>query len=451
MGCFAQPLTIESVLKSSAQHYPTIQVAVEKLREQQSKFMVSEGAFDAKLDVAYMDRPEGYYTGDHSSIMLLQPLQPLNATFFAQYRRSDGSFPIYEDALITDDDEMSLGLTISLLRNRDIDSRRFKLFEQAGYVNVATLDVLKTFFSIQIKSYKVYLDWVSAGLEYYVYKRLLDIAQQRQVALEEKAKQGDIAEIATIENKQLILQRQGSLVEAKRKFDNVSISLSLFYRTSLGRPQVITLEQLPTAFPDISDIDLGAFHDKINELSDINPEMQQLVAQGEILDRQHQLAQNDVMPELDLTWKSADDLGDSDLALSMGESVVSLKFSLPIQQRRQRGALDEVRAKQRQLELQKQFALETLQAEFKRVLTNLKRARELMAVTEEQVSLAKKMETFERVLFENGQSDFFRTNFREITTAKAEIQHIHAQKKMLSVSAELHAMMLNRDIFFFQD
>ena len=444
----SESVTVSDILKSSSTFYPDVHIALERLREQEGSYLAATGAFDTHLDWDYSDRLNGYYSGEQQTLKLTQPFQQFNTKLFAQYRRSDGNFPIYEDELYTDDNEFGIGLTVSLLRNRAIDPKRFKLFKNAGNIEIAKLKLTETLFGIQHSAYNSYLKWVSAGLEYDVYKQLLSIANKRQKAINEKVKRGDAPNILKVENSQLISMRKELLLKAKQKLQNASISLSLFYRDMQGNPITLSQKNLPKKFPTLKLLNIENLKLEIHELTQANPRLSQLDTELEITAKETDLNQNNLLPELDLTFKHSDDSGNTNPERSPAESMVSLQFSLPIQRRLDNGHRDSIMAKQKQLTLKRQLTLDKLHAQFNKLLNNLTAAKQLLSLSKQQIKAAKQLEKAEWTLFTNGQSDFLRTNIREVNTVKAQINYIQAQKNLISIYTDLYALMWDKSVFF---
>jgi len=206
----AVPLTLDSVLDSSRERYPQVLAAREKIRAQAGKLLSSEGAFDLYAEQTNKSRLSGYYDGRYSSTKLVQPLSDFNTNVYGGYRVSGGDFPIYEDEAFTlDAGEFKVGAVFSLLRDRDIDSRRAGLRDSRLALDQTELDALLTRVRVQHDAMTAYVDWIAAGEALAVYRDLLQLAEARNDGLDTRVQEGDLANIYLNENRQYILRRRG--------------------------------------------------------------------------------------------------------------------------------------------------------------------------------------------------------------------------------------------------
>lgn len=442
----SQTIELEDVLKSSALNFPKIQEALAKIDETEGKITASLGAFDSTVEGSYYRRMSGFYSGRIQDTKIVKPFQNFNAKASIGYRRSDGTFPIYEDYFFTNDDgELNAKLSLSLLRNRDIDPRRFKLFQNKIELDQSKLNLLATQLSVQSDAYQAYLDWVAAGFELKVYRSLLAIAEDRQSALEQKVERGDLPDIALIENTQFILQRREVVEEAKRKLENTANFLSMFMRDDSGDPYAISTKNLPKTFPMEKNISLSSMNDAMNTIVALNPNLRQLDNEISQAVNRVKLGENAMKPSVDLELSAADDFGDGSQTREDFESAVRLNVSFPLQTRLGEGEIQQGNAIKRQIEHRKNLQLEQLRVGFENILSNVRAAQKILNITAKEIEVTKKMETAERKRFENGQSDFFLVNIREINTVNAQIDNIKAKKYLSSAYANYLVAILDTD------
>ena len=65
------------------------------------------------------------------------------------------------------------------------------------------------------------------------------------------------------------------------------------------------------------------------------------------------------------------------------------------------------------------------------IVNDINAADDIVDLTVQEISATKKMEKAERKRFDNGQSDFFLVNIRELNAADARIKFINAQRDYL--------------------
>lgn len=438
-------ITLERVLEYSADHFPDIKIALARIAEQEGDVLESLGAFDASVESSYYRRLNGFYSGRISDTKIVKPLREFGARASVGYRNSDGDFPVYEDYFFTNDSgELNASLSLSLLRNRDIDPERFSLAQNEIALDKAYIDLLETRINVQMQAYKSYLDWLALGKQYKVYQSLLQIAIDRQDALKERARRGDIPQIAITENRQFILQRQETLLEAQRKFENAGNKLSMFVGMEYS-DDVFGLSAMPKKFPIPEKFNAKDMNQSIAGIIQRTPSIQKLGVDAQMADNQVTLGENNILPAVDLEVNAADDLGRDTRSRDPFESTARLSVSIPLQTRFGQGRINKGQALKKQIENKRQLELQKLRINFENILNNYQTAHKILGVTEEEIEVTQKMEVAERSMFDNGQSDFFLVNIREVNKANAQINNIGASKYKASVYADFLAMSLNLD------
>jgi outer membrane protein TolC len=436
-----QALEPHDVLASSLKHFPDILKAAQELAASDARIRNAEGAFDASIEQSLSSRPNGFYSGKQADTRLVKPLPFMNTKLYGGYRVSDGSFPIYDDKLITNSGgEYLFGFQMSLLRDRMIDGRRLKLYNNQISRDSADIDMLLTKVAIQHDALYHYWHWVAAGHVKKVYASLLTIAEERQSGLKERVRRGDTAEIYLTENQQYLLKRQAQLNDAQRELIVRANQLSLYLRNQGGAPLVAKPEEVPPAFPQTL-----TPYDRDNLLTALEkrPELQRIHQQIAIQNNEVNIGENMQLPKADVSMEMSDDSGSGSLSRAPYETRVMLNVSIPLQQRLGEGRASEAKAKIRKLEYDKQFMLEKLMVELENALTELENSRKYVELTKQEITMAKTMQVAERKRFDNGESDFFVLNMREERMAEAEVKHIEANQKFQVALAHLYALTLD--------
>jgi hypothetical protein len=143
-------LTPDEVLRSSALTFPSILEAFEREAAARSDQLAADGAFDLLLKGEAYDRLTGTFSGGFARAEARQPLRPLGAEVFGSYRLSDGRFPIYENINNTNQlGEVKVGALLSLLRDKNIDQRRFGIEDTRLAASQARLDVMLVKLNVQ--------------------------------------------------------------------------------------------------------------------------------------------------------------------------------------------------------------------------------------------------------------------------------------------------------------
>lgn len=440
--CLAEDkLTLQRLLASSARHYPEIQQALAKVMAAEGSITAAEGAFDLRVDGNASSRLNGYYGGDQAQALLVKPIPEMNAQFYGGYRLSDNNFPIYEDQLVTSDGgEASIGVALSLLRDRDIDSDRATLGKREIAYEMAKLSALQTQLSVQRRAIQAYARWIATGEILAVYRELLELAQKRDSALRQRTERGDLAEITVTENRQFILQRQAALREAERQFNNASNELALFWRGESGMMRTITASMLPEIHAALPQEELVRGDAAIRTLISQRPDITLLEKAAGAEEVNRRMGENSLLPKLDVKLENNNDFGDGDIPGREGnETKLGLNLSFPLQTRFGRGQIRQAEESIRSLQFQKNLLEDQIVVEVKNLEENLDALQSFVELSAEEVVVTRQMEAAERERFQNGRSDFFVVNLREVNTANAQVKNIEARQKYHQALADYYA------------
>lgn len=442
------PLTADEVLRSSALTFPAILEAFEREAAARSDQLAADGAFDLLLKGEAYDRLTGTFSGGFAKAEARQPLRPLGAEVFGSYRLSDGRFPIYENINNTNQlGEVKVGALFSLLRDKNIDQRRFGIEDTRLAASQARLDVMLVKLNVQHEALRAYWRWVAAGAEIRVFEELLEIAEARQIGLSREVNEGARARIALTENEQNLLRRRTLLEEAKRNFAVASNSLGFYLRDASGQLIVPTREQLPDTarLKAVTPVD-NLVATPISEVIQTRPELQTFKLALERATNKVELKRNDLQPRLDASVELSRDfgaVGDGGPTFDSTDTVVGLTFTVPLQRRQARGALQRAEAELRETELRQRRIADQLTTDINNILANLSAARRLAELAQAEVKQASQMVQAERTRFRLGAGEFFLVNAREETAANAQINAIRAELAGRLAEASYNAATMN--------
>ncbi len=444
----AGPLTPDAVLRSSALTFPSILEAFEREAAARSDQLAADGAFDLLLKGEAYDRLTGTFSGGFASAEARQPLRPLGAEVFAGYRLSDGRFPIYENINNTNQlGEVKIGALFSLLRDRRIDQRRFGIEDTRLAASQARLDVLLVQMNVQHEALRAYYRWVAAGEEIRVFEELLEIAEARQIGLTREVNEGARARIALTENEQNLLRRRALLEEAKRNFATAANSLGFYLRGADGQLIVPTRSQLPDTarlkpIPPVATL-LAV---PLSEVTRTRPELQSFRLALERATNKVELKRNDLQPSLDASVELSRDfgaVGDGGPTFDSTDTIVGVTFTVPLQRRAARGAVQRAEAELRETELRQRRIADQITTDVANILANLTAALKLGDLADAEVTQANRMVQAERTRFRLGAGDFFLVNVREETAANAQIGAIRADLSGRLAEASFNAATMN--------
>jgi outer membrane protein TolC len=442
-----RPLLPREVLESSAQHYPGILKALAELQLARGKALAAEGAFDLVFSVDGFSRVDGYYDGSVLDSSVKQALPGMGASLYSGYKISRGDFPVYEDEYFTNlGGQFKVGVLFALLRDREIDSRRFQRRDSELATAQASLDLLLTRIGVQQRALIAYWRWVAAGRQLQVYEELLRIALHRESGLEEEVESGRRARIFLTENRQSIIRRQRLKATAQRDFRIAATELSFYYRDERGARRSVSIERLPeqSLTESLSEPPLAS--EDISLAATERPELQRLRLAMERTRRAIDLSENNLKPRLDLNLELAQGLGDEGQggpSRDSTDAIVGFSFSLPLGQRAARGRLSEARAKLTALEQEQRLLQDRIEMELTNIVLSLDVAHELARLARDEVQQAEAMRRAEQQRFDQGASDFFLVNVREEEAANARIRYHSAFREARIARANFEAATVN--------
>lgn len=433
-------LTLSDVLESSIRHHPIIISSLENVNATRGKVLSAQGAFDAEINQRSDLYATGFYSGRSVDTRIEKPLRTFGANVYTGYRVSDGTYPVYEDQNITNaGGEYNIGVMFSLLRNRAIDERRFKVASSKLDRDIAEFDLLLTKISVQNDAMQAYMDWLAAGQQLRITRDLLTLADDRQEALTTRTENGDEAKIALVENNQYVLRRQAQENEAMRIFVNFANRLSLFLRDAEGNPRVPDYKNLPPNFPMVPHGVMSDLRKAIANARSSRPELKALQAGIEQAEYQQQLGENRILPKVDVALEGNNDTGGGTNSREEAEAKVKFNVSIPLQTRAGRGMVVQAKAKQRQLQENQRFLNDRIAAELQSIANDLEAAERFIKITDKEITAATTMQVAEQERVRSGASNFFVLNLREEQLADARARNARAKATFFKALADYYA------------
>lgn len=434
---------VDQLVSTLSTQHPEALAAQSRTQQAEGRRSVADAAFDLRVAQTTDIRSSGYYDGRVADQRMVQPLKPLNAEVFGAYRISDGSFPVYEQEYQTlDDGEVSLGVKISLLQNRDTDPRRLELENSAWHYQEAASKQLLDVNKLVYRGVSAWLDWYQSTLKRAVVAELLALTENRLDAIQQRVDSGDLASITLTEFRTTLLQRTLLLQEADRVEAQARDRLAYFMVGSDAEGYSASgLLEVP---PDIGwpySIVLGEgaidWSDQIND----HPGLLVLEAKAQQLEVDQRLARNELLPELDLEMKIAQDFGSGPDSLDGTDSIIALSFEVPIGVRAAKARAAIAAAATREVDYQYQVVSAQMQRDLEVSLTALRFNQQILATSQHQESLALKLLAQEQIRFNEGESDQFILISREKSALEAQIKTIDATIDKLRNELLIHATL----------
>jgi len=257
---------------------------------------------------------------------------------------------------------------------------------------------------------------------------LLDVAEARQVWIQDRVRSGAIPKIDQVDNERLIMERRQQLVDAERNFQSASIKLSLFYRTPEGEPAIPSSHQLPAIFPATQWLDDNQISAAKLKFLEFRPEFDIIDREIDQLKIEQKFLFNQIFPKLNFVGEFSQDYGNGSSSKKGDESFVGLNLDFPLFMRKGLGKFQAVKSKRRILETKRQFLQEKISNILLDTTSEVRATYNRVSLNEKELELANRLEAAERTKFRLGDSNLIFVNVREQATASVSIRNIKARR-----------------------
>ncbi|MBA4066601.1 MAG: hypothetical protein C0501_23430 [Isosphaera sp.] len=447
----AAPLTLREVLTGVQDHFPLL-YAIEQEREiAAGQRLTAEGQFDPVLRVRGSDQ-NGTFSNGRLDAAVEQPIPFGGLGAFAGYRRGLGNFPVYNGGLKTaEGGEFRAGLTVPLLRDRAIDPRRARLraaqiTEQLAdpVVRRARLDFLRN-------AAQAYWAWETAGGQYQVARYLLELARDRQRAIDVQFKAGAVPEQVDALNRRLIASREEAALAADRNLQQAALRLSLFLRIGSADPVVPPADWLLPRFIDAEPPapDPARLRADVEAALAARPELVRFQLEKERRAVELQLARNQATPGLNVFANAAQDVGFSKKTFT-GEGIfrtdrtvaeVGATLDVPYPFRTARGLARTAEGQLAQLLGQERYARDEITAQVQDAVSELVLTYQRLDRAREELRQANRVLRFETVRFQKEQANLVELNLQEIAAAEARVRVVTLLGAYLGAVANYRAVL----------
>ncbi len=422
-----KPLRLEDVLATTLEHHPALKGERQERSAADADLLSAQGAFDPSIKGEVLSYMTGGYTGNYGSTYVEQPLEFYGSKVVAGYRLGGGMFPTYDNYYATNSGgEFGAGVEVPLLRDGPIDRRRANIGKSVAGQDLADSLVEQRQIELTRAAALTYWDWTASKNKVSVYRKLLEVAEERDRQIAERVKRGDLPDFDRVDNQRALLQRRSQLLAAERAVKNAEFNLSLFYRDSKGQPQSVERALEPRKIPLPLYAQDSTSEGAVVQALKARPEFKNLQAQTKQNELELRLAKNQILPRLDARVFSANDLGTGDARREEPEVKGGLRIEIPLATRTQRGRIDFYEAKQKKIEFSEQFLSERIRTDIQDARNALDIARGRVEVTTKEVVAARELARGELKRFELGDSNLIFVNLREQSAADAEVREIEA-------------------------
>lgn len=437
--CHANTITEQSVVQSVYEHFPLVKAAEENIKKARADYLSAQGAFDPIVKSSLLVSPNGNYKYGNFGAELELPIENSGNKIFTGYRIGRGVYPVYDQNLETYNyGEVRAGFEIPFSRGKAIDPRRTKIKQADIATSISAenyrLEKLKAEYDAAIS----YWDWYTTGKQLLIQKYMLNLALNRQAALNKSVHKGDVAEVDSLDNQRTIMQRRSALKMYEALFAKASLVLSLYYRDQAGRPVIASVDDLPNKIDvtqnDIADKNISA---KISSIINQHPGIKKYQEEYNSILQDLKQASNDMLPKVNNRLYVAQDLGGGNPPLNRTTINYELVFELPINQREVKGQLAAAKRQMEKIDQERQLQAEQIAVGIKKSLVQIQAAHKIIQYTRQETEMAARVEQAENIRYRHGDSNLFLLNQRELMTSEAQSRYLDAIKNYKSAVATL--------------
>ena len=432
-------LDLATVQKQAIKDLPLILEQEAKMDAAKARMQQAEGAFDTTLKAKTSGQNAEKYDYNFWEAKLEKQTSVLGTKLYVGHRAGLGTWPAYYgDYQTSSVGEAFAGFSLPLLKglltdefrtNRLNSQRQFFIEEQLRLQKV--IDVL-------LKSSQAYWKWVAAGQKFSIYQKLVKVAENRQVFFEKKYQAGDVQRMKLTDNLRTLSKRRVELQKAQIEWEMAFEDLNLYYRS----PKKLTLDDIPKTIEENTKIlktDYVTLENKKKEL----PVFKILDLKMEILKQEAELAENKVLPKVDVYMEGIRDVGRIRFGKDQDELRMGLNLEFPLMNNQARGKRSEVKAKQLAVVKEKEWLDLQWNRQAKQFLNRLNVMVGLLENQKIEVDSTEKMAEAESIKLTQGQSDIFFVNIREEDLAEAQLKLVETLASLQMAQLELEALTLS--------
>jgi outer membrane protein TolC len=410
----AYAISEHDIIKSVIDHFPLIEEAELKYKSAKEDVVTNEGAFDHKLTFKSRNRIEDKYDNQYFETSIERQTSLGGLGLIAGHRQGRGNFPYYDGKYVTSGaGELFAGLTMPLLRDFKTDEFRTEL-QISNFKSKAQKAELEIKLNVYIhKALSLYYKHLFNNQKIKIRKEILEIAEKRQEMLEKKFKAGDIEKLKIIDNQRSVDKRKDELLKAEIEWIDSKTQLELFLKDPTGNQISLTKDLLPVD-------DIKPVNKEIINLNTL-PQVSLIDQEIKVINAKKELYEQSKLPGLKVEVLGSRELS-ANRPYDQEALQVGLKFDIPFENRKAKGASLSSEYKFLALKKQRDYLEQNLlqQYTFSHEGTKLSQIRWQVVSNEYQETL--KLSLAEKTKWEQGASDLYIVNLREQDTADAEIK-----------------------------
>ena len=431
----AQTLEWSQFRQQVLEHHPLVKQSKILTDQAASAMLRARGGFDPKTFGAYSNKDfNGKNYFQYAEAGLKMPLRA-GVELKAAYNYANGVF-LNSESSLPEIGQASFGLEWSLGQGLLFDERRAGIQQATIGFDLNAAERQNVQNDLMLEAAKAYWNWVLAQQSLQITEDAFRQALIRHVGLTESYQQGDKPAIDTLESFILVQSRSLDLQFARTEAQNAAIQLCLYWWTNTGEtvePGVLPLAPRITAL-DGPNINMEALQEQARNR---HPEIQLYKAKLRQLAVERRLKNEKRKPVINLSyyllgdgWEFFPTSSSQGVGMIVNDVKWGLDLSYPLLNRKARGDYQLVQLKQRQLELDLQFKIQSISAKIQQYANEYNNLRNQVTLFRDMANNFQRLLDAESQKFLQGESSVFLINAREQ-------RWLDTQLKLLKLSIEL--------------
>lgn len=442
------PLRLADVVESVNTRYPPMLAALLEEDIASGRLLTAQGGFDLNFLARTTLETLGYYSFTDTNVILEQPLALGGLSLLGGYKLGTGSPPLYLSEKRTNDGgEFNAGFRLPLLQGNSIDRRRVNLSQAEIDKALADPIIFRQRLDFLRIAGRAYWSWFAAGKRLEIAEDLLRIALDRDALIARRVELGDLPPIDRVDNERLVVQRRSFVIASERRFQQAAIELSLYYRDEYGRPVVAKRERVPDEFPGYVEPLESTLAADVADAYRQRPEVKQLLLLTDRADVDLAFAENQTLPNLDVTVIGTAPLNDSPYFDKSEFNIkAAVEFKSPVQRREAFGRVDSTKAQIDRLTYEARFVKERIDAEILDAISAKTAAFKQIAEFKRNTELATQLQRAEQRAFDLGRSNLIFVNLREQQRADAAALEVDALAEYFRAQVDYAVAIGSQDV-----
>lgn len=321
------------------------------------------------------------------------------------------------------DDDATIAFRMPILRGLLLDEPRADLQRAKLLTPRAELSIRQKRAELYKKAGEKYWDWVEAGLQYKVAKKLIELARERAQGIKDRVDSGASPPIDYVEIEGQIKSREENLAKSLRSFQKEAIGLSIYlWENEFG---FLTPEEnnLPIFIPPPISVPESIWKEHLKISTASRPEFALLQLENQEEKINLRLARQELLPVVDLEVLPTQDLNRFDNGTNIRGSI---NFEMPLAPLKARGKILKSQTNLQKNALAQNLLQAQITNEVRDALSYLETSRERVLAAQEALNKIGQLAEGEEMRFNFGGSSLFLVNAREISAAEAENKVLEA-------------------------